>query len=210
MAERRQRAILIAGPTASGKSAAALELAQALGGSSSMPTPCRSIRAQGPQQSARPEEERWRRTGCSAMCRRPGLFGQPLARRCPPGAGGGLGAGARGRRGGRNRPLFPQPRTGLVRHSSRSPEIRAGGAGRLPSAGPRRCMMSLAAVPPTRPGACGRPTASASPARWRCSRQPASRWGPPCGPAATEPACRRRRDPGGDRSRAERALSPLR
>lgn len=37
------KAVLIAGPTASGKSALALELAQGPAGSSSTPTPCRSI-----------------------------------------------------------------------------------------------------------------------------------------------------------------------
>ena len=104
----QKRALLIAGPTASGKSALALELAQERGGviinadALQVYAPLRILSARPtPEEEAHVPHRLYGHVGGGAA-----LFGRGLARRSPARDGGGLGAGPAPHRHGRHRALF--------------------------------------------------------------------------------------------------------
>ena len=124
-------AILIAGPTASGKSALALDLAERLGGSDrQMPTRCRSIATCTYVSSAAASERRGtgekRHTGSTAMSMRrrtirSGAGCADVARGARRGARG----GARADPGRRHRALFQGADAGALRACRRCPRRSA-------------------------------------------------------------------------------------
>ena len=185
----RAPCILIAGPTASGKSALALALAEKLGGvivnADSMQV-YRDLRVI----TARPTPEEEARAAASALrpCRCGGeLFGRALVPRCRSGA-----RGSRARRphrdpGRRHRALFQGADRGPGRGAAdpgRHSRRRAGAPGKRGRAG-APCRAGAARSGDGAAADAGT-TARASRARWKWCWRPAAR----C-PTGTAKACRR-------------------
>ena len=183
--------ILIAGPTASGKSALALAAGRtASAASSSMPIPCRSIaicassrRGRAPAEEARVPHRLYGHVD-AAENYSVGRWCQDAAR------GAATRPGAEGRAadpGRRHRALFQGADPGAfggAADAARDPRRRCGPAA-TPKA-PRRCMPSLPAAIRRWPSGSSPATACGSRGRWKCWRRPDDR-----SRTGTATACRR-------------------
>ncbi len=167
-------AVLIAGPTASGKSAAALALADHIGGAI-INADSMQVYAEAPILTAQPDAAARARAPhllYGHVSAREGLFRRPLCHRRGGGAGRGAGDGQGADLRRRHRLYFTALTEGLADIPATPPQVRAAARALLAEIGVEELHHRLMARDPRdRGGACARPIPSACCAPTRCSRR---------------------------------------
>ena len=176
------RAVLIAGPTASGKSAAALGLAEeaARRGRAAWIVNADAMQVYDALRVADRAAERGRRGARAAPPLRPrrrprALFGRRLARGRREGAARGGRRGRAGHRRRRHRPLFQGADGGARRDPDIPTDVRSAWAERLEAEGVARLHAALSQRDPASRPRSGRAIRSVCSARSKCSTSPAAR-----------------------------------